>query len=342
MAFAVEDFHDLLKLLDAHPEWQAELRQRVLTEALLGVPDRLSRVEAALERIAASLQEAAAAQARTDERLAELAAAQAASDARTDEQLAELAAAQAASDARLDARMEELAAAQAASDARLDARMEELAAAQAASDARLDARMEELAAAQAASDARLDARMEELAAAHAASDARLDARMEELAAAQARTEAQMAELAAAQVRTETRVGSLRGELLEYWFREKGAAALLRMGLKRARVIDVNDWIAEVDEAVDRGEVSSDERQDLLHVDTVVWGRDAQGEVYVAVEVSATVDVHDVHRASRRARILGRVYGRARAAVAGYRITAGAQQAIADGSDIMVVTRAEPA
>ncbi len=288
MAFAVEDFHDLLKLLDAHPEWQAELRQRVLTEALLGVPDRLSRVEAALERIAASLQEAAAAQARTDERLAELAAAQAASDARTDEQLAELAAAQAASDARLDARMEELAAAQ------------------------------------------------------AASDARLDARMEELAAAQARTEAQMAELAAAQVRTETRVGSLRGELLEYWFREKGAAALLRMGLKRARVIDVNDWIAEVDEAVDRGEVSSDERQDLLHVDTVVWGRDAQGEVYVAVEVSATVDVHDVHRASRRARILGRVYGRARAAVAGYRITAGAQQAIADGSDIMVVTRAEPA
>lgn len=152
----------------------------------------------------------------------------------------------------------------------------------------------------------------------------------------------MAELAAAQVRTETRVGSLRGELLEYWFREKGAAALLRMGLKRARVIDVNDWIAEVDEAVDRGEVSSDERQDLLHVDTVVWGRDAQGEVYVAVEVSATVDVHDVHRASRRARILGRVYGRARAAVAGYRITAGAQQAIADGSDIMVVTRAEPA
>ncbi len=288
MAFAVEDFQDLLRLLDAHPEWQAQLRQRVLTEGFVGVPDRLARAEAALERVAASLQTAAAAQA--------------------------------GSEARLDARMQALAAAQADSEARWDARMQALAAAQADSEARLDARMEELAAAQ----------------------ARLDARMEELAAAQARTEARMEELAAAQARTESRVGSLRGHLLEYWFHEKGAAALLRVGLKRARVMEVNDWIADVDEAVDRGAVSLEERQDLLHVDTVVWGRDGVGDVHVAVEVSATVDINDVRRASRRAGILGRAYGRARPAVAGYRLTEGAEEAIAESGDILVVTRTEPA
>lgn len=152
----------------------------------------------------------------------------------------------------------------------------------------------------------------------------------------------MAELAAAQARTDARVGSLRGHLLEYWFHEKGAAALLRVGLKRARVMEVNDWIVDVDEAVDRGEVSLDERQDILHVDTVVWGRDGVGDVHVAVEVSATVDVSDVRRARRRAGILGRAYGRARPAVAGYRLTEGAEEAIADSDDILVVTRTEPA
>lgn len=256
MAFAVEDFQDLLRLLDAHPEWQAQLRQRVLTEGFVGVPDRLARAEAALERVAASLQTAAAAQA--------------------------------------------------------------------------------------GSEARLDARMQALAAAQADSEARWDARMQELAAAQARTEARMEELAAAQARTESRVGSLRGHLLEYWFHEKGAAALLRVGLKRARVMEVNDWIADVDEAVDRGAVSLEERQDLLHVDTVVWGRDGVGDVHVAVEVSATVDINDVRRASRRAGILGRAYGRARPAVAGYRLTEGAEEAIAESGDILVVTRTEPA
>lgn len=38
MPFAVEDFQDLLRLLDQHPEWQAELRRRVLTEELIELP----------------------------------------------------------------------------------------------------------------------------------------------------------------------------------------------------------------------------------------------------------------------------------------------------------------
>ena len=38
MPFAVQDFQDLLQLLDQHPEWQAELRRRVLTDEFIELP----------------------------------------------------------------------------------------------------------------------------------------------------------------------------------------------------------------------------------------------------------------------------------------------------------------
>jgi hypothetical protein len=38
VAFSVEDFHDLVRLLEQHPEWRAELRLLLLTEELLGLP----------------------------------------------------------------------------------------------------------------------------------------------------------------------------------------------------------------------------------------------------------------------------------------------------------------
>lgn len=58
MAFTVQDFQDLLRLLEQHPEWQAELRRHVLTEELLEVPSLLRRM--------------AEAQARTDEHIASI------------------------------------------------------------------------------------------------------------------------------------------------------------------------------------------------------------------------------------------------------------------------------
>ena len=51
MAFTVEDFEDLLKLLGEHPEWQARLRPLILGEEILAVPSRMDRVEAAIERL---------------------------------------------------------------------------------------------------------------------------------------------------------------------------------------------------------------------------------------------------------------------------------------------------
>jgi hypothetical protein len=38
MAFTVREFHDLIELLEQHPEWRADLRRLVLTEEVLGLP----------------------------------------------------------------------------------------------------------------------------------------------------------------------------------------------------------------------------------------------------------------------------------------------------------------
>ena len=45
MAFTVEDFQDLVRLLAQHPEWRSELRRLLLSEELLMVPERLARAE---------------------------------------------------------------------------------------------------------------------------------------------------------------------------------------------------------------------------------------------------------------------------------------------------------
>jgi hypothetical protein len=39
MAFTVEEFRDLLRILEERPEWRAELRRLVLTDELLTLPE---------------------------------------------------------------------------------------------------------------------------------------------------------------------------------------------------------------------------------------------------------------------------------------------------------------
>jgi predicted dinucleotide-binding enzyme len=56
-----------------------------------------------------------------------------------------------------------------------------------------------------------------------------------------------------------------------------------------------------------------------------------------VEVSSTVDVHDLNRARRRAALLQPMAGRVRPAVAGRVITAGAKEAAAQDPDVVVIT-----
>jgi hypothetical protein len=70
MAFTVEDFADLQRLLAAHPEWRAQLRPLILGDEFLQVPERLIRIDERLDRISETLDRMAAAQAEFDRRLA--------------------------------------------------------------------------------------------------------------------------------------------------------------------------------------------------------------------------------------------------------------------------------
>jgi vacuolar-type H+-ATPase subunit I/STV1 len=65
VAFGVDDFRDLLRLLEEHPEWRAELRRLVLTEELLALP-------AVVQELARRVADLAEAQQRTEAELSEL------------------------------------------------------------------------------------------------------------------------------------------------------------------------------------------------------------------------------------------------------------------------------
>ena len=41
MPFTVDEFHDLIRLVESHPEWRAELRRLVLTDELLTLPEQV-------------------------------------------------------------------------------------------------------------------------------------------------------------------------------------------------------------------------------------------------------------------------------------------------------------
>ena len=79
MAFTVEHFHELTRLLYERPEWRAELRSILLTEEILNMPRMLSeltatqqRTEEGLQRLEVSVDQLAAAQQRTEEGLQRL------------------------------------------------------------------------------------------------------------------------------------------------------------------------------------------------------------------------------------------------------------------------------
>ena len=80
MPFTVRDYQDMVRLLDQHPEWQAELRRRLLADDFLALPaivrdlaEAQRRTEIRLERLEATVQSLAEAQQRTEARLEELA-----------------------------------------------------------------------------------------------------------------------------------------------------------------------------------------------------------------------------------------------------------------------------
>ena len=58
MPFTVEEFRDLVRILEARPEWREELRRLVLTDALLALPEQMAELRARSEQQFQALAEA--------------------------------------------------------------------------------------------------------------------------------------------------------------------------------------------------------------------------------------------------------------------------------------------
>jgi len=174
---------------------------------------------------------------------------------------------------------------------------------------------------------RLD-RVEAILAELVEAQKRTEQRVNELAEAQKRTEQRVNELAEAQKRTELslqklidRVASNSGKLLEIEYRDK-AYAYFGSLLRRVKVVPLVELESDLEERLSDAEIV-----DLAPLDLLVRGRvrNREGEVWLAVEVSAVVDANDVRRASRRAALLRKAGYAAVAVAAGEQLTDGALQ-----------------
>jgi hypothetical protein len=245
MPFTVEEFRDLVRILEERPEWRNELRRLILTDQLLALPEQLAELRAYTEQ---RFQELATAQQRTEERLTALAAAQ----QRTEERLTALATAQQRTEERLTA----------------------------------------------------------------------------LAAAQQRTEGQLAAVSTqladliqvVRILT-TELGELKGRSLEGEYRIKVYAYFGRI-VRRAHALTPDELTALLEDAIDSGALSEAQADDVSLADVIVRGRRRSdgAEVFLVVEVSWGVGLHDVERAIRRAELLAHTGTPALPVVAGTWVT----------------------
>ncbi|MDW8325263.1 MAG: hypothetical protein RMK99_01750 [Anaerolineales bacterium] len=69
MAFTVGDYHDLIQLLSAHPEWREELRRTLLADDFLALPAIMRELAGAQKCTEARLEQLILAQEKTEEAL---------------------------------------------------------------------------------------------------------------------------------------------------------------------------------------------------------------------------------------------------------------------------------
>jgi len=154
-----------------------------------------------------------------------------------------------------------------------------------------------------------------------------------LAEAQQRTEQRVAELAAHQARMQITLDKHTGYLMAEHYRIKPYAYLGRV-LRRARTVTFEEL-----EDILEHQLTDDDVSELMRLDVLVRGRPKTHpevpEVWVAIEVSATVDRYDVERAQRRAALLRRAGYRTIAAVAGETATLGGEESARTGHVVLL-------
>ncbi|MEA2641832.1 MAG: hypothetical protein QOF51_3226 [Chloroflexota bacterium] len=155
----------------------------------------------------------------------------------------------------------------------------------------------------------------------AEAQARTEQRLAELAERQARVEERLVELAERQERTENQlfkltqivealvvdVGRLNDDSLELRYARRAAAYFSRIA-KRLRVLDTSDLANILDDAVEEGRLTVEERDAVMETDLVATGRRVkdQAEIYLLAEISWGLGPHDVERAADRAAFLAKL------------------------------------
>lgn len=256
MAFGVTDFHELVSLLEQHPEWRADLRRLLLSDEILSLPDLV--------------RDLVEGQKLTDETVRQLVQAQ----ARTDDQIRQL-------------------------TARVDD---------------LTQRLEQL-----TEDVR-----------------ELGRRLEQpTASVQSLTQSVQ------------RIGDDVAKMNEFYLEQRyyqRAPAYFGRIIRRVRPISYDDLCRILDDAMDQGTLTEEERDDLIETDVVVYGRkriDGE-EVYLIVEVSWGIGTNDVARAAQRARTFAKLGWKMLPVVAGGWVNTDAREAarqdgvivLLDGSQVV--------
>ncbi len=319
-SFTVQDFRDLMDVLYQHPEWREELRRVVLTDQLLGLPDLVQQLAEAQWHAEARL-------ARLEETVAQLAEAQ----RETEAQVAQLAVAQRETEARL-ARLEETVAqlleSHRQAEARL-ARMEETVAQLLEAHRQAEARLARLEEAYQRAEVRLT-RLEETAA-------QLQQTVWELSLAVSRLSDRVETLVDVQKHMLEDLGKLKGDMMEIRYRDKAPAYFGSPLFRRVRAVpdhQVADWL---EDAIERGEATWDDRKAVMSADLVVRGILPDGEeAYLLVEISWGIGVEDVERAVKRAAVLRKTGRRVIPTVAGHWITEDAR-AMAESYRVVQIT-----
>lgn len=149
--------------------------------------------------------------------------------------------------------------------------------------------------------------------------------IERLIEAQERFDARQVRFEAAQARLEGRMGNFEGQLLEVKY-DRNADAWFGQWLRRPRHASWDDVTDRLELAVEAGEISDAEVEDVRRLDILMSGRlkPSGDEGLLAAEISTTINVDDISRATRRAAILQKAGYRAIPFVGGQSISAEAQ------------------
>jgi len=323
MPFTVKDFQSLLRLLERQPQWKNALRAALVGEEFLELPSLLRSLVQAQRATQRGLRALAESHRSTQQELRALADTQ----ARTEQEVrtliqelraladaqARLAEAQAGTDqrvARLEDAIARLTEVQQRGDERgalLERALARLVEAQAGTDQRV-ARLEEAVARLTDAQERTERELAEFRAQADRRFAHLEDVTAHLVEAQRRTEETLQTLVQTVTTLVGEVGALKGENLERRYRERAASYFQRI-LRRIRLVDHQQLGLLLDDALDQGRITPEERAQVLEADVVVAGLADGQEVYLLAEVSSTVTSHDVRRARARAQALEKATGR---------------------------------